>query len=413
MIVKSIRYLMIIIAVLVAAIYIPDLYWKIFDVNVKVPMVLYSPVINKFITLRISEASKYTDQEGNKYTREQFEQLEPIFYYRQLVATNTMPESLRGKPVDISSIRVNNFRIKISPPYLNMPKIELYPLLESQSGRVSLEMPDDVFRITSKRIEFIDCTSNKIDEEKSERFTEALNKEGFDYPAKGVYGNPTTRKAFDEGYFIVDNSDQIFHLKMIKGEPFCKNIHAPSGFKVKYMNIAEQVLREFYGVVISDDNLFYFISYNNYQIKEVPVNGYDPKNTTLVFRGDVYFRSIQLTNDDSLVVLMMDRDYKVFDRYVEPLQNVKKMDVGVVEAYLFPFTISQQSPSSFFIGLYFSFYGFSFIILNVLLTILTIGIYRRRGLELKNSVIDFAIVLVTGIYGLLAITIFIPFDKTK
>ncbi len=413
MIVKSIRYLMIIIAVLVAAIYIPDFYWKIFDVNVRVPMVLYSPVINKFLTLRPLETIKYTDQEGNKYTREQFEQLEPIFYYRQLVGTNTMPDSLRGEPVDISLIRVNNFRIKITPQYLSIPDIKLYPLLESKSGRVSLEMPDDVFRITSKRIEFIDCSTNSIDEEKSGRFTEALNKEGFDYPAKGIYGNPTTRKAFDEGYFIVDNSDQIFQLKMVKGEPFCKNIHAPSGLKVKYMNISEQVLREFYGVIISDDNQFYIITYDGYKIKNVPVNGYNPKNTTLVFRGDIYFRSIQLTNSDSLVVLMLNKEYKVFDRYVEPLPNVKKMDVGLVESFIFPFTISLQSPSSYFVNFYFSFYGFSFIIVNILLTILTVGIYRRRGYEVKNSLIDFAIVLVTGIYGLLAVTIFIPFDKTK
>ena len=38
--------------------------------------------------------------------------------------------------------------------------------MESMSGRVDLKMPDDVFRITSKGIEFIDMASNSVKEDR-------------------------------------------------------------------------------------------------------------------------------------------------------------------------------------------------------------------------------------------------------
>ncbi len=413
MIVKITRYLMILITVLVASIYIPQIYWKIFDVNIRIPMVLYSPVINRFLILKPMESSKYTDQLGTKYTRDKFEKLEPIFYYRQLVATDKMPDSLRGIKMDLNLIRINNFRIKISPQGLTLPQIALYPMLESKSGRVSLEMPEDVFRITNKRMEFIDCYSNSIDEEKSELFTAALIKEEFSFPAKFIYGNPTTRKAFDEGYFVVDKNDQIFHVKMVKGKPFCKNIRISESIKVKSMSISESPLKEFYGVIITENSDIYMITYNNYKLKKLPIIGYDCTNTTLVFRGDIFFRMVTLTNDDSLKVIMLDKNYKVFDNYMEPIENVQKMSVSTIEKYLFPFTVVLADDNTYMISLDFSFGGFVFIILNILLSILSIILYNRRGINFKKGIIDYIIVLVTGIYGFIAINIFIPFDKTK
>ncbi|MFH0733145.1 MAG: DUF4857 domain-containing protein [bacterium] len=413
MIVKTTRYLMIFITILVASIYLPNMYWKIFDINVRIPMILYSPVINQFLIFRPAETVKYTDQVGNKYTRDKFESLEPIFYYRQLVATEKMPDSLRGIKLDLSLLRLNNFRIKITPPNLTLPQIKLFPMLESKSGRASLEMPSDVFRITNKRIEFIDCTSNTIDEEKSDLFTTALIKEEFSFPAKFIYGNPTTRKAFDEGYFVVDNADQIFHIKMVKGRPFCKNIRASESIKVKSMMIAESSLKEFYGIILTENDEIFMITYKNYKLKKLPITGYNSSNTTLVFRGDIFFRYAILTNSDSLKVFMLTKNYKVFDTYYEPIQNVKKMGIGTAATYIFPFRIGLGNQYSYLINLDFECSGFSFLILNIFLVLISMGLYIKRGLSLKKGILDFIIVLVTGIYGIIAINIFIPFDKTK
>lgn len=413
MIFKTTRYFMLIISVIVLSIYLPEVYWKLFNESVKVPLILYSPVIEKFLIFRIDSENHYQDEDGKVYTRSKFEALEPIFYFRQLVTEKRMPDSLRGIALDLSLIKINNFRIRLTPNSLNPPTIDLLPMLESRSGRANLSMPEDVFRFTGNAIEFIDCYSNTIDEEKSDFFTEALKKEGFVFPYKKLYGNPTTRKPFDEGYFIVDNEDKIFHVKMVKGMPYCKNINAPKGFKVKSMNIAENNLREFYGIIITDKDELFLISYDNYKLINVPVNGYNAANTTMIFRGDIFFRSVQLVNDDSVVVIMYNKKYKPIDRYSEPLKNVKKAAVGITEGYLFPFVISTEDESTYYLDFYFRLTNVNALILNLVLLIFTIGLYKMKGYDLIKNIPDFVLVGLTGIYGLIAILIFIPFDKTK
>ena len=162
---------MLIISVIVLSIYLPEVYWKLFNESVKVPLILYSPVIEKFLIFRIDSENHYQDEDGKVYTRSKFEALEPIFYFRQLVTEKRMPDSLRGIALDLSLIKINNFRIRLTPNSLNPPTIDLLPMLESRSGRANLSMPEDVFRFTGNSIEFIDCYSNTIDEEKSDFFT--------------------------------------------------------------------------------------------------------------------------------------------------------------------------------------------------------------------------------------------------
>ena len=60
-------------------------------------------------------------------------------------------------------------------------------------------------------MEFIVARTNKINEEKSQLFTEALTAEGFIFPADIIAGLPTTRKSHDEGYFITDSEGTLFH----------------------------------------------------------------------------------------------------------------------------------------------------------------------------------------------------------
>ncbi len=186
MIIKTTRYLMIIITVIVCSIYLPEIYWKLFSESVRVPMILYSPITEKFLIFNFTAENKFVDEDGKIYSRSKFEAMEPIFYFRQLVTENRMPDSLRGIALDFAEIRRNNFRIKIYPSQLETPQIKLFPMIESRSGRANLSMPEDVFRITENAIEFIDCYSNSIDEEKTDYFTDALKKENFVFPSKFI-----------------------------------------------------------------------------------------------------------------------------------------------------------------------------------------------------------------------------------
>ncbi|RXE61133.1 DUF4857 domain-containing protein, partial [Muribaculaceae bacterium Isolate-001 (NCI)] len=131
------------------------------------------------------------DRAGNHYTQEETDSILPLFYVRQLMADERFPDSIMGVAVTPREVQHTNFNFRISAPDINTSAVPLYPLLESMSKRVELKMPDDVFRITPTGIEFIVMESNSVDEAKSRRFTEALTKKSFRFPARYVAGNPT------------------------------------------------------------------------------------------------------------------------------------------------------------------------------------------------------------------------------
>lgn len=147
----------------------------------KTPFTLYSFVIDDFAMMG-QEGDKgmvRRDLSGNTYTQAQFDSILPMFYVRQLMADERFPDTINGVPVTPRLVQMENFNFRTVPSDINAPRIGLYPLLESMSGRVDLKMPGDVFRITDTGIEFVTIASNTIDHEKSSRFTEAMKKKGF------------------------------------------------------------------------------------------------------------------------------------------------------------------------------------------------------------------------------------------
>ena len=100
---------------------------------------------------------------GRTYSAREFDSILPTFYARQLLNDERFPDSLCGVAVTPRLLQSENFMFRSTPAEINKPRTGLYPLLESMSGRVDLEMPDDVFRITSSGIEFVVMATNRID----------------------------------------------------------------------------------------------------------------------------------------------------------------------------------------------------------------------------------------------------------
>lgn len=403
MITKIARALLLIIIVLVAAVYIPKFYWMKFEKSVKGGRIFYSPIKKDFLISTYNDTElKYYDSKGKFYDRDQFEALTPLLNFRQLLASGKMPDSLNGVKLNPEVIKNNSFTKRIHPSEVDLVQIPLNPLLESKSGRVKLEMPDDFFRI-NKRMEFIDCRTNKINEEKSAKFTKALTEAGFTFPAKIIAGNPTTRKSFDEGYFVLDSGNKLFHIKMIKGEPFCVNTQAPADLNIIYMSIAESTLREFYGMVITGDNSLYLISYDRYKFIKLPVPSYDYKKTALLVVGDLFYRTISVIDETSNKTVVTDRKYRVLDSTELKWEGKFDQAGGKYFNYLVPFAVTFTDNNSSFIRVDVKPNTASCFWLTGLLLIATILIMYRKKVPVSKAWFDYVIVICAGIYGFIAI----------
>jgi len=405
MIVKLSRFLLIGLVICLAALFLPKYFWIGFGDRVYPPQVRYSPLQQDFLIGKtIDKNFVWFGNDGTEYTRENSDSLLPFSNYRLLAAKGLMPDSVNGQKIELDEVRLNNIFERIRPYVMDAPQIKLYPLFESKPARLKLELPQAFFRITD-RMEFIVAETNQIDEALSIAFTNALEAENFNFPMTGIYGNPTTRKAFDEGYFVVDSRDQMFHVKMIHGKPFCKNVHLPADVKVKYLSVREMELREFYGLMIDQSNKLYLLMYDAYRLQPLPVESYNSKEHTIIFMGNLQNRTFLVDSDNLSRAFVTDRAYNLVAEHTETWVGYEDTQVSSIGRYLFPFEISLTRDNSKFIGLNFSEYHFNALYFNILLIILTIVLLRYRRSSVIKKWYDLLIVLITGIFGFIAIAV--------
>ena len=274
----------------------------------RIPFTLYSSLKEDFISITHDEAKGGiigTDQQGQIYSQHEIDSLLPFFYMRQLVSDDRVPDTVNGVKIMPHMVQRTNFNYKSNPSDLNAKKPALYPLMESMSGRVDLEMPDDVFRITDKGIEFITISSNSIDEKKSGRFTKKMVEKGFTFPARQISGNQTTKKDYDEGYLILDKEGKLFQLKMAVGTPYVRQIELPENIELKNVFITEFRDRKTLGFLVDTENKFYVLVNKTYDLYNTGI-AFNPVEEGLVIFGNMLDWTVCVTTDEGCDIYALD-----------------------------------------------------------------------------------------------------------
>ncbi len=416
MITKISRYVFIVLFILAAAVYLPGIYWKVAGKSANSASLYFSPVINEFVGTRSSRTgdSEYFDVQGKTYTLMEYEKLLPFLFYYDLDKWNVLPKEIQGVPIDISYIRRNVQYLMFAPSELHTPMIRLFPLFESKSDFTRLTLPEEVFRI-NERMEFINTRSNAINEPLTTAFTEALQAAGFVFPAGIIAGNPTTRKQFDEGYFIVDAAGYVFHVKMVKGQPFCQRTAINPDLGVRHIVISENSRREFYGYLIDKSNNVYLIMYDNYSLTRLPLEHFNPDEMKMRFIADPIFRTISYYNREKVYGVVTDLNYNLTDSCHIDLIPFEKTPAGKIGKSLFPFKIETESNLSDYKCFRLVLNG-NLGLISLFTSLLIFFLIRAiKGKEkLRDNPLDLLIVALTGIYGLLAVLIIRPevWDKS-
>ncbi|MDD6210607.1 MAG: DUF4857 domain-containing protein [Bacteroidales bacterium] len=367
----------------------------------KYPFTLYSGVIHDFAILEVQDKSSIRkDLSGNIYTESEFDSILPLFYYRQLISDERFPSQINGVDVTPKTAQIQNFIFRHTPGDINITKPALFPLLETMSGRVDLQMPDDVFRAVNS-IEFINSESNRIEKEKSTQYYDILQKKGVCFPIRLISGNPTTRKDYDEGYFLIDDSYQLYHLKQTKGRPYVRKIEYPEDIKIKNIFVTEFKGKKFHAFLVDERGQLYVLETKTYNLKPIPISPFYPEKESLSIIGNAFDWTIQITNESGNRLYAIDADnYKL----------LKKMEYPVIvptiqksAKYIFPFQISFTSPLDNYVFPRLETISLWVLILNVLLVI-TYSLIRRRNPSQCWS--ETLCILIFGIYGFITFLLF-------
>lgn len=290
--ISNLKYLIILLGVIVLAWLLPSIYELVSPRTDKTPFVVYSCLDSTFIKIEVQDKQvHYTDFRGQEFTKFEADSLLPLFAFRQLVAEGRLPDSLFGIALTPKLIQQNSFHFKTSPKQLNKPAVGLYTLLESASGRVDLQLPPDVFRLTEDGLEFIDCETNTINRAKSLSFSRELTKHGFTFPVRLIWGNGTTRKDYDNGFLLTDAQNRLFQLKMVKGTPFVREIATDNLCGWKQVFTIEPANRQSIGLVVSNDDKLYVVNKAG-KTQLVGIDTYDPQSMQITITGDLFHWTI-------------------------------------------------------------------------------------------------------------------------
>lgn len=370
----------------------------------RTPFTLYSSVTGEFSWFEPAEkGTLYRDAAGHTFTEQEFDSILPFFYYRQLLADNRFPDSIRGIPVTPKSAQTGSFMFRSSPRQANARPVGLYPLLESMSGRVDLESPDDVFRIDRRGITFIDCATNSEKAEKSAAFTAAMRKKGFVFPARLIAGNPTARKEYDEGFFLTDSEDRLFHLKQIKGRPFVRAVELPAGTEIAHIFVTEYRGRQYFAFLIDRAGQFHVLTTGDYALHPVEVPPVDPTRQGILIAGNPFDWTLKINDPDGA-----EHHYAIDSETFGLLKEMHRpapepTTVEKIERYIFPFRLSFTSESDPEIRPQASDPSARALILGA---VLTAAFCLLRRVDPRRRAVPCLFILVFGLYAFIGLLLF-------
>jgi hypothetical protein len=395
---------------LLLAHYLPSGYWLLTDKPKRLPFVFYSCISNEFLLNRyVNGDIQRMDTQGKVYEREEFENLTPLDNYMQLYKDRRMPKEINGVAVTPEKLRRDRINLRVKPAGLDSPGVALYPLFESESGRVRLEMPGDFMRLGGG-VQFLDVKSNSVIADKSAKFTAAFQAAGFAFPAQLVGGNPSALKPYDEGYFLADAKGALFQLRQVKGEPEIKRLAdlAPvdqrplwSQLKPRYLAVQEQDNHEVRLVIIEQGGKVDLVIGPDYKLVTLPLQKYDPATMTLGLRGDMLNRLVTVNEENSVEAIVFDRDYNEINRFAESQPPRGERPAGRFAAMVFPFTVDFENDNSGYLGLEVTAGDWRAAALNAVWLVLAVAWLGWRKQALRRRLPELAGIALGGIFGVI------------
>ncbi|MCM1355090.1 MAG: DUF4857 domain-containing protein [Staphylococcus sp.] len=411
---KAYSILLVILSVIVLSWFLPWLYSIVFPTGVSDPFIAYSPISDKMIVSETGDGKNpyiyALDRDGRperrKYTKEERDSLLPQIYFTQLMARESMPDTIDGYEISVAALKHNQWVFSAIPRDINKEMADVYLIMESMPARLDLEDPKEVFRFRDGGLEFLDIETNSVVEGRSKRFSEIFEKRGFKFPMKTFSANITSRKPYDEGYLMVDSEGSLYHMKMQAGRPYMVKVRKPDSINVAHVFIMENIDTRHLGLVTDENYNLYVLEREGYRLIPLPVGKFDPEKDKISVVKNLFNWVVKITNDEGSRWTALDSDD--YSHLAEFSKKYGESAAGKVASYIFPYTLSFTDITDCYASPRFENLSIRAIYLNFVLALILFVVYRRRhGGRIGETAVVSAVTIVFGIYT------FIPFILIK
>ena len=402
---KNIIYVIILVLTTIITLWsIPALVKKMVYESNGYPLMYYSSRLKELCIIDFREMKDaFLDVKGNVYPRSQYDSLLPLMNYRQLAMNGNLPDSLEGYAMDVKVLRSKQVVYRFRPSDVHSPQPKMGVLLEAMPKRGNLSLPGDYFRMDDSEMVFVNSETNSVNQAKSKMFTEELLEKGFEFPAKAFWGNPTVRKAYEEGYFCLDSKGELFHVKMVNGRPFVRNTGVSKQVAVKWFVMREVNDKRFYGYLFGQNGELGIVESDEdggYRFAKMDIRPVDIAKDDITIMGNMLYWTVKIYNS------------KAMDCYGLKASTLKSLstyhqekEVGIwdkVADVVFPIILSPASPDNGYISCYVLHFSALAWILSVILALLFF-VFMRKRLALHKNLIVSSVVALTGITGIIAL----------
>lgn len=342
---------------LALAFLLPALFQYVFIKPIEKTHLFHSVLLDKFIYTETvpypKQAQKtedhhdsiaYQDQDGNFYTRLEFEDALPFIYYRNAEVRGKLPLVVNGISYTRSDIEKQRRVIELLSRNLHDKNNDegIYPLFEAKINQVALTFPDYRLRFNERGAEFISADTNNIMKEKSLLFTKALQESGVRFPVLLTAGNYTTFKPFEFGMLLVDVNNNVFHLKQFDGKPQIERLDFPKNKKLRHVVISENRDSSYLGLAVDRDNGVYLLKNN--PIAFIPLE--TPFYNADVMDLKILFDPIEITavysDEKTIFANTYSYDYKMKKSYEREMSRAWQTLPKEIYAALFPFAVQLE-----------------------------------------------------------------------
>ena len=194
---------------------------------------------------------------------------------------------------------------------------------------------------------------------------------------------------------------------MVKGQPYVKQVEVPEGLTFKFINCVDNKDHLYYAYLFGEDNGLYILTQDDYKLIRWPVGELNIDEQSVRISSDYFNYNISIRSNDKLECYALDKAYNLVDTYKYTWTPNSEKVSGKVASAVFPFSLSLKNTNSRFINLYPTLpKGYIWIILNIVLVAIQITIIKKRDVNFKNNLLDLVLILVSGIFGFIAINIF-------